>query len=395
VCLVVASEMTVRTFLYKYVAAMQSEYDLTVVVNTTNLFLLEDLGLAAQLLPVAIERGISIRKDIAALVRITRLLRRGRFDMVHSITPKAGLLAMVGGLLARTPVRLHTFSGQVWATRAGLSRALLKNLDRLLAASATFTIADSSSQRDFLVQERVVAASKSTVLGNGSLGGVDCVKFHPDVDARCRIRRELGIPSEDMVLLFVGRLNRDKGVLDLAQAFARIAQVRNNVRLLVVGIDEQEMRPAMRSAIEPHTERLHFVDFTGEPEAFMAASDVLCLPSYREGFPTVIVEAAAVGLPSVASRIYGVIDTMEEGRTGLSHAPRDTNAIAETLLQILSDSDLRRRLGEAARERALRDFSQATVTKAVMELYERLLRHVSSHQTQDRRQSICKRKWVD
>jgi len=192
VCFVVASEMTVRTFLRNHIAAMQDEYDITVVANTADRSLLGDLGLTAQLRPLAIERGISLRKDMQAIVRLTRLFWRGRFEMVHSITPKAGLLAMVAGLLARTPVRVHTFTGQVWATRRGLSRALLKNLDRLLAASATFIIVDSSSQRDFLLQERVVSASKSVVLGKGSLGGVDGLKFHPDVHARDRIRGELG-----------------------------------------------------------------------------------------------------------------------------------------------------------------------------------------------------------
>jgi glycosyltransferase involved in cell wall biosynthesis len=379
--------MTVRTYLRNHIAAMQGEYDITVIAHTANLSLLDDLGLRARLSPVAIERGISLRKDIEALVRVTRILRRGRFDMVHSVTPKAGLLAMIGGLLARTPVRLHTFTGQVWATRAGWNRALLKCLDRLLAASATFTIVDSPSQRDFLLRERVIVASKSVVLGRGSLGGVDAQKFRPDVQARNRIRRELGIPLEHIVLLFVGRLNRDKGVLDLANGFARVADVRDDVRLLVVGVDEQDMGPAMRSAVRSHNERLHFVGFTNEPQAFMAASDVLCLPSYREGFGTVIVEAAAAGLPAVASRIYGVIDAIEEGCTGLSHPPHDVNAIVETLLRIISDHDLRRRLGEAARERALRDFSQATVTRAVLELYDRLLRRVSLDRTLRRQQT--------
>ena len=373
VCVVSASEMTVRAFLRNQIAAMQDRYEVTVVVNTTNRDFLEELGLTAQLVPVRIERGISLRGDMEALIRIARLLRRGQFDMVHSFTPKAGLLAMLGGLLAGTPVRVHTFTGQVWATRTGWSRALLKNLDRLLAASATFITVDSSSQRDFLLQEHVVAASRSVVLGKGSLSGVDGQKFRPDVHARYRIRGELGIASGDMVLLFVGRLNRDKGVLDLAQAFACVAEVRKDVRLLVVGVDEQQMRPAVRNAIGPHTDKLHFVDFTNEPEAFMAASDVLCLPSHREGFGTVIVEAAAVGLPSVASRIYGVIDAVEEGRTGLTHPPHDVDAIATTLLRILSDAELRGRLGIAARERALKEFSQALMTAAVLELYDRLL----------------------
>jgi len=381
VCVVVAAEMTVRVFLRNQIAAMQDDYDVTVIANTNNLAFLEEMGLKARLFPVPIARGISLRRDFVALVEVTRFLRREQFDLVHSITPKAGLLAMVGGLLARTPVRLHTFTGQVWATRTGITRELLKNIDRLLAASATLTIADSSSQRDFLLQQRVVSAPRSIVLGSGSVSGVDERQFHPDAGARLRIRRDLGIDPEDGVLLFVGRLNRDKGVLDLAQAFAHVATQRKDVRLLVVGTDEQKISSVMREACGPHADRLIFVDFTSEPQAFMAASDVLCLPSHREGFGTVIIEAAAVGLPAVASRIYGVVDAMIDGVTGLSHPPGDAKAIADTLLRILSDSGLRRRLGEAARERAVSDFSLATVTNAVLELYQRLLQGVSCHRT--------------
>ena len=261
VCVVAASEMTIRAFLVSQIAAMQGNYEVTVVVNTTNLAFFKELGLTTKLFPVRIERRISPWEDIRALMRITSFLRRGRFDMVHSITPKAGLLAMIGGLLARTPVRVHTFTGQVWATRKGPSRVLLKAADRLLAAITTFNVVDSSSQRDFLIQEGIVKAKKSAVLGRGSVSGVDGEKFHPNTQARHRIRAELGISANDIVLLFVCRLNVDKCVLDLAQAFARIADVRNDVRLLAVGADEQQMRPRILNAVGRHAERLHFVDY--------------------------------------------------------------------------------------------------------------------------------------
>ena len=362
-----------RAFLRGYVAAMHGAYDITVVTTTTDVALFDGLGGTVRLIPMAIERGISLRKDLFTLVRMTRLFRQERFDLIHSITPKAGLLAMVGGVMARTPVRIHTFTGQVWATRRGLSRLLLKNLDRLMAASATFALVDSASQRDFLRREGVVAADKTMVIGHGSVGGVDGRRFHPDVEVRRRLREALGIGADDLVLLFVGRLQIDKGVLDLASAFKQVAEARPDVRLLIVGPDEQQLRPRLIAAAGLHADRVHFVGTTAEPESFMAASDVLCLPSYREGFGSVIIEAAAVGLPAVASRIYGIVDAMDDGRTGLGHPPRDVAAIVAVLLRILSDTPLRDRLGAAARQRALSEFAEATVTMAIVDLYKRLI----------------------
>jgi glycosyltransferase involved in cell wall biosynthesis len=300
-------------------------------------------------------------------------MRRERFDLVHSMTPKAGLLAMVAARVARVPVRLHTFTGQVWATRAGFRRAALKFLDTIIARAATFVLADSHSQRSFLVSEGVVSASKVSVLANGSVSGVDAARFRPDAERRHRLRTSLGIPTTDVVLLFLGRITRDKGVLDLARAFATLAERRSDIHLLVVGPDEQRLSPAIRELCGRHQVRLHSCHYTNAPEDFMAASDVLCLPSYREGFGTVIIEAAAAGLPTVASRIYGVVDAVVDGSTGLLHEPADVNGIVNQLHRVIDCPDLRQSLGAAGQARAARDFSQKTLTSAVLDLYARLL----------------------
>ena len=373
VCMVVASEMTLRTFLVGQLVAMQARYDLTVVVNTANSAILEDLGVIAKLQALPIERAIAPLADLRCLVGLIRLMRTERFDLVHSMTPKAGLLAMVAAWIAGVPVRIHTFTGQVWATRTGVARTALKWLDKIMARAATFVLADSQSQRSFLAGERVVSASKIAVLANGSVTGVDATRVRPDLMRRRIVRVSLGIPMTDVVLLFVGRINRDKGVMDLARAFAILADHRADIRLLVVGPDEAGLTPAIRNACRRHLARLHFCEYTDAPEDFMMASDVLCLPSYREGFGTVIIEAGAAGLPAVASRIYGVIDAVVDGKTGLLHEPRDVDELAGQLERLISRPELRRSLAAEARTRAVRDFSQSRITSAVLDVYSRLL----------------------
>jgi lipopolysaccharide/colanic/teichoic acid biosynthesis glycosyltransferase/glycosyltransferase involved in cell wall biosynthesis len=371
-CIVVASEMTLRVFLARQIAAMAERYDVTVVVKSPTPGLSRDLG-DVTVRPLAINRNVSPLQDLWCLVALVRLMRAERFDLVQSMTPKAGLLAMSAAWLARVPVRVHTFTGQVWATRTGVQRQALKLLDRVIARAATFTLADSPSQRAFLAAQGVVPATKVAVLGKGSVSGVDISKFRPDPLVRRTVRASLGIAATDIVLLFVGRLHRDKGILDLAQAFATLADHRADVCLLVVGPDEQNLSPAMRELCGRHQARVLFCPYTHVPEQYMAAADVLCLPSYREGFGSVIIEAAAAGLPAVASRIYGVVDAIVENTTGLLHEPRDVTGLMEQLQRLTVDPQLRLSLGAAARERAARDFSPGALTSAVLDVYARLL----------------------
>jgi lipopolysaccharide/colanic/teichoic acid biosynthesis glycosyltransferase/glycosyltransferase involved in cell wall biosynthesis len=372
VCVVVASDLSVRTFLRPHLQALQEHYDVTVVVNTTDDRLLERIGVTGTLKRMPISRAISVFRDLQSLASLVRLLRRERFDIVHSMTPKAGLLAMAAAWATRVPVRIHTFTGQVWATRAGVSRSFLKLMDTLIARCATVTLTDSASQRRLLIAERVVRTERIDVLGRGSVSGVNTARFRPDGVRRQGVRGRAGIGETDLVLLFVGRLTRDKGVVDLARAFAVLATERPDVHLILVGPDEQMMRPVIAALCRECDGRLHFVEFTDTPEEFVAAADLLCLPSYREGLPNVILEAAAAGIPAVASRICGIVDAVEDGRTGLLHEPGDAAELLVRLRTLAADPVLRRELGDAAKARVERDFQPAALTSALLDLYARL-----------------------
>jgi glycosyltransferase involved in cell wall biosynthesis len=374
ICWVVSSEMTVRAFLMDILLALSPLHRVSLAVNTEAPDeLATSLGGNLRVIPLPIERKPSLWRDLLAIYHLFSLFRRERFDVVHSVSPKAGLLAMTAARLAGVPHRIHCFTGQVWATSKGPGRWLLKNADRVIAANSNHPLADSHSQREFLELESVVAKGAVSVLGLGSISGVDLERFHPDLKLRQSMRAQLGVPDAACLLLFLGRLNRDKGIYDLAQAFARLSRDFGAVWLALVGPDEAGVEARFNALCGDALARVVRVGYTAVPEQYMAAADVFVLPSYREGFGSVVIEAAACGIPSVASRIYGLTDAVEEGETGLLHPPGDIAALHETLARICGDAELRASLGEKARIRAGASFSMASVTAELLAFYEKIL----------------------
>ncbi len=375
ICIVTASEMTVRAFLLDQLRALVEHYDLYVVTNTISPdFLRDEYDIPAWVIPLSIERTISPGRDVRSLWILWRLFRQYQFDLVHSVTPKAGLLTMLAGLLAGIPNRIHTFTGQVWVTRRGPSRWLIKSMDRILAACATHILVDSVSQRDFILARGVVSGRKSAVLATGSISGVNLERFQPRLDIRSRIRLELGIPEQAKVFLFLGRLNWDKGVLDLARAFSGVCSAEGGVHLLVVGPDESGLRREMMSRMAACGDRVHFVDFSTVPEHYMAAADLFCLPSYREGFGSVVIEAAATGIPAIGSRIYGVMDSIVDGETGFLFPAGNVKELERLMRRFVNEPGLGKRMGERAMIRAKELFACEILTQALLDYYAELLR---------------------
>ena len=370
-CFVATIPDVVYSFLREHIRASAGKWAVKIISHPARAELLD--GLDAEFIPLLIERKVSPWRDLLIFVQLVILFRRERFDLVHSIMPKTGLLSMLAGWLTGVPVRLHTFTGQVWATKRGWKRAALKFFDKLIVLFATQVLVDSPSQRDFLLAEGVLPRGKGVVLGCGSICGVDRQRFHPDAQARNAVRAELGIGPEQTVILFLGRLNRDKGIAELATVFAEIAAQRAEVVLVLVGAEENVPFARVQEICGMQRERLRRVSFTPEPERYMAAADIFCLPSYREGFGQVIIEAGASGVPAVASRIYGITDAVEDGKTGLLFPAGDLAAFKQALLKLIVDRELRQRMGEAARVRALELFPGPKITEEMLGLYGELL----------------------
>jgi glycosyltransferase involved in cell wall biosynthesis len=242
ICFVVSSPWTVKAFMSNHILKLSEFYDIYLVANFSGFEkeLLNDLPLK-HIENIGINRRVAVFKDLKALFLLIRYFKENNFDAVHSVTPKAGLLGIIGARLAGLKVRIHIFTGQVWHTKRGLLKKLLMFLDRLIVSNATFILVDGETQRQFLIENDIVESSNSKVLGNGSISGVDVAKFKPDLKVRMQVRQELGINNDEVVFMFLGRMNRDKGIPELAVAFDNISQNNKKARLLLVGDDEEKM----------------------------------------------------------------------------------------------------------------------------------------------------------
>lgn len=322
--------------------------------------------------PLAMPRDPSPVRDARALLQAVRLLRRVRPDVISAATPKAGLVLGLAAALCRVPVRVYQLWGLRYETTSGSARRLLRGLEKLSAWSATHVVAVSESLRRAAVADGVVTAGRVSVLGPGSSHGVDTDRFAIDPDARREGRLARWPQDADLpVVGFVGRIHPDKGIDTLVAAVELLSAQDLRARLLLVGGAEgAEGALASLAATSWEVDSLGHVD---DVAPVVGLLDVLCLPSRREGFPNVVLEAAAAGVPSVTTPATGTIDAVLDGRTGLVAVDHDPQSLASALRALLMDAELRRRLGAAARERVVEEFDQRLVWERYADLYERLL----------------------
>lgn len=360
---------------------VESSANVTLVASETSL---SQKFPGTEYVSIDIPRQISPLKDLMALVRLWRLFRKHKFDIVHSTTPKAGLLCAVAGKLAGISIRIHSFTGQPWVTLNGFKRQVAKCGDWLIGHLNTACYADSESQKAFLVSQKLVSSNKLSVIGKGSLAGVDVKRFDPDIytlTALLNVREELGIPLNAFIFLFVGRIVKDKGVVELIEAFKTTLSEHfdQEIYLLMVGPQELSNEELGITANSELSRKVTFTGYTDVPEKFMAVSDVLCIPSYREGFGTVVIEAAAMGLPTIGSNIYGLSDAIIDGQTGILVAPKNVSALSQALNKLIDDVELRNELAHKAQLRARQDFSSDVVNDLVIAEYAALLNQFKKH----------------
>ncbi len=309
--------------------------------------------------------------DVRALAQTVRLIRKIGPDVVHTSTPKAGLLGTIAAWLCRVPVRVYQVRGLRYETETGGRRRLYRLFERISMRLATHVLFNSASLRTLAESDRLIEPGRGVVLGSGN--GVDTQRFTPVANEdRQRARHGFGIPENATVIGFVGRLTHDKGIADLMSAFDELTA--ENVWLLLVGTFEagDPVDSHVVTAINSHPRIVHreWVDDTRD---VYAAIDVLAFPSFREGLPNVPLEAQACGVPVIGYAATGTVDAVVDGETGVLVSIGDRSALADSLATVLDDADLRENLGQQGREFVSTNFQPEAVWARIAEMYRSAL----------------------
>lgn len=327
--------------------------------------------------PIEIQRGIAPLADCRTLIVMYRLLRRLRPDLVEFSTPKAGLLGSIAAKLCGVPTRIYSLRGLKMESARGLKRSILLAAERLAASCAHLVVCNSESLRAKALALRIAPAAKLAVLGEGSSNGVDVDRFSPGFST---VRASFGISADAHVLGFVGRLTCDKGLPELIAAFTMILKAEPETYLLLVGwfdAAEDALDDRLRTLILSHP-RILFTGFVGDTAPYYRAMDLMILPTWREGFPNVVLEAAATGVPVITTLCTGSRDAVVPEVTGLLIPPGYPEAICEAALKLLRDPPLRQRMGLAARSWVIEHFLDTQVLGLTVAYYTNLMNQDST-----------------
>lgn len=374
IAFVVAIAGTAQAFLKDHISYLIQEYDVHLVAN----FKQEEKGEFEQMGVIChdapIERPISFVHDLKALFALRRLFNKEKFECVHSVTPKAGLLTALAGWMARVPNRVHIFTGQVWATRKGVMRTILKMMDKVIAGLDTLLLVDGQGQRQFLINEGVLKDTNSAVPANGSIAGIKLERYVRSEEVRKRERENLGFNEEDIVFVFLGRLNHDKGIGELFEAFNQMLPKMPNAKLLLYGTDEEGYDQKVNAYDNIKRGVNYFYPGrTSRPFEALQAGDIYVIPTWREGFGVSVLEAQALGLPVITSDAYGVVDASVEGETGMRCKVGDVPSLIESMTYYYNHPDVARQHGQAGRKRVEEYFDNAVVSQAWMDIYKGLM----------------------
>jgi|SRR5690554_6137632 len=326
-------------------------------------------------------RQVTPLSDLKAVLKLYRFLKKESPSIVHTHTPKAGIIGMLASYLAKVPIRLHTVAGLPLMETKGKKRKLLNFVEKLTYRFATKVYPNSKGLYNFIVDEKFILPQKLSIIGEGSSNGIDLQYFNPDVFAASRnsLRKELNIPQDSFVFVFVGRLVGDKGINELVSAFQNLSRsplTTHHSSLLLVGSLESELDPLNNDTLEAiQTDpNIVSVGFQQDVRPYFTIADALAFPSYREGFPNVVLQAGAMGLPSIVSNINGCNEIITHKVNGLIIPSKDTKALSDAMRLMMDDENLYKQLKSKARDQIASRYERQRVWDALLEEYESQLK---------------------
>ena len=362
IALIAITASTINSFMLRHIEILSKEYNLLIFCNDTSL-IRKKIPKNVLMININFKRQLNLIFDFVSFLYLLYFLVKYRPHLTISITPKAGLITVISSFIARISYRIHYFTGQTWVTKKGFVRFIYKISDRIIFKLSHHVLMDSSSQKKFLISNNIISYDRSTVLLHGSVGGVNTKKFKYKKTTRDLLRKKLQISKNDFTFLYLGRMNKDKGIIDLIKAFQKIKNFHNIILVLVGPIEDEYIKNFIKK-----NKKVIYVGETLNPEKWFSMADILCLPSYREGFGSVVIEAGSCNLPTLGSNIYGITDAIVKDQTGFFHKVGSISDIKKKMLLVIKNRKLLKKYGKRARKRVEKKFEESLISEKFLEL---------------------------
>lgn len=322
-------------------------------------------------------RTISPLKDLIALYKLYFFLKKEKPFIVHSHTPKAGTIGMIAAKLAGVPHRFHTIAGLPLLESKGAKRKLLNLVEKITYSCATKILPNSIGLKEIIVENKFTNANKLKVIANGSSNGIDCTHYDSSLffeDEKTSLKENLGISTKDFVFIFVGRMVGDKGINELVQSFKKLSANLDNVKLLLVGPFEKNLDPLKKVTIEEIDNNKNIIAVGAQKDVrpYFAIANVLVFPSYREGFPNVVMQAGAMGLPSIVTNINGCNEIVIEGENGIIIPMKNAELLYQAMMKMLNEKDKYHLMSKKSRDLIVNRFEQKFVWEQLLKEYQNL-----------------------
>lgn len=372
---VTTSDISLFLLLRGQLKFLNNYYEVVGLSSDTGLLHQVEKREGIRVIELAMRREISIMRDLLCLWHMYRIFKKEKPFIVHANTPKGSLLSMMAALVARVPHRIYTVTGLRYQGASGVGRFVLMSMERLTCLCANKVIPEGEGVKRTLIADGITRKPLK-VIHNGNINGINTHYFSPEgrQTQREETRRRLGIEEDEFAFIFIGRIVKDKGMDELAEAMNRLLRMNKKCKLILVGWFEREQG----SITEEHenffrnNDSVSYVGYKKDVRPYLAAADALVFPSYREGFPRVVLEAGAMGLPSIVTDINGCNEIVVEGENGVIIPPRDKNSLYEAMLHFIDNPDKTTAMAANARRMIQEKYEHQDVIEALLEMYNEL-----------------------
>ncbi len=326
---------------------------------------------------VNMTRKITPIKDLIALFKLYKFLKLEKPEIVHTHTPKAGLLGMLASYFANVPNRIHTIAGLPVMESRGLKREILLLVEKITYGCATMVCPNSNGLKDFVLSEKLTSKNKLSIIGKGSSNGINTDYFNKSnfkEHELSALRTDLNINKSDFVFIFVGRIVTDKGINELVKVFCELSIVNKSVKLLLVGSLESDLDPLLPSVLKEikTNKQIIYVGFKKDVRPYFAIANVLVFPSYREGFPNVVMQAGAMDLPAIVSNINGCNEIIKDQENGLIIPVKNTEKLKEAMQNVFSDRQQLELMKLNTRSNIVNQYDQNYIWQELLKTYQAL-----------------------